>query len=211
MITVSLLTFHNLATLQFKKYHLLTLFFGKFWIILSSTFLFLKNVQTWKILKGWLHKSKLIFSFSYLPFLGICHKIITDSIFSIIGVFITYCTLWLTSHNIHMTVSQKPSDSERICTPTELLSSNSLCSWLFFWFFFYNQLTVVKTQSWIELWNSILSCKFFLFCFWNTPERFLFYSPILFTLWCRYLQTWTQRRKLYYLSINFSSKLPTKL
>ena len=46
-----------------------------------------------------------------------------------------------------------------------------------------------KVQSWTELWNSIFSCTFFLFMFFETLLKdFLFYSPISLTLWFRYLQ-----------------------
>ena len=50
---------------------------------------------------------------------------------------------------------------------------------------------------------NLFMCFFFLFCFWNTLERFPLYSPILLTLWFRYLKTCV-------CLVNFSSKLPMK-
>ena len=57
----------------------------------------------------------------------------------------------------------------------------------FFKALFYNRKTVVKTKSWIELWNSISS-----FGFWIP-----FCSPILLTLWFRYLQTCLKENCIY--------------
>ena len=42
-----------------------------------------------------------------------------------------------------------------------LLFRNTILQQVFFQAIFYNWYTGVKTQSWIELWNSISSCVFF--------------------------------------------------
>ena len=55
----------------------------------------------------------------------------------------------------------------------------------FFQAFFYNLQTVVKTRSWIELWNSISSCFFLFFVFEIPLKDFPFYSPVLLALWFR--------------------------
>ena len=60
---------------------------------------------------------------------------------------------------------------QKICSPLDVKKQ------AFFQIFFYNRYTVVKTQSRVELWSSISSWIFFLFCFWKTLERF----SILFT------------------------------
>ena len=69
--------------------------------------------------------------------------------------------------------------------------------------------TVVKTQSWIELlWNSISSCFFFSFLFWNTD--FPFYSLILpIPTLHTYKLTW--RKLVCIFLVNFSSKLFIRL
>ena len=60
---------------------------------------------------------------------------------------------------------------------------------------------VVKIQSWIEIWKSI---SLFVFCFFiiifvfEMPLKdFPFYSPILLTLWFRYLQTCIKEKCMY--------------
>ena len=69
---------------------------------------------------------------------------------------------------------------------------------------FYNQLIVIKTQSWIKVWNSMSSC----FCFFSflflTLKDFSFYSSILLTtLWFRYLQTRIKESYMYRSSQRF--------
>ena len=67
--------------------------------------------------------------------------------------------------------------------------------------------------------NSILNwviklhhVSFFLFVFVIPLKEFPFYSPILFTLWFRYLQTRKKESCTHCIfRVNFSSKLPMKL
>ena len=53
----------------------------------------------------------------------------------------------------------------------------------FFQALFYNRWTVVKSQSWIESWNSISSCFvvllfFFFFYFWKNPPKISHFIPL---------------------------------
>ena len=70
---------------------------------------------------------------------------------------------------------------------------------------------VVKTHYWIQLWNSISPCvflSFFLF-FKKLLKDFPFFSPILLTLWFRYLQTRKKKRFMYF-SRQIFLKTPNK-
>ena len=67
---------------------------------------------------------------------------------------------------------------------------------------------LAQTQSEIELWNSISSCVFFfLFCFWNTLERF----SILFTYSSYYLVLILTNTHQGHLYICINSKIPRKI
>ena len=84
----------------------------------------------------------------------------------------------------------------------------------FFQALFYNRWTVVKSQSWIESWNSISSCfVVLLFFFFSIFEKTLQKFPILFhyfrTLSLVYILTKTHKGKLH-VSF-FSLKLAVKL
>ena len=70
----------------------------------------------------------------------------------------------------------------------------------FFQLLFYNWQTVVKTQSWIELSNSISSCAFFLFCYLKHPWK-IFHS--IYLLFLLFLQAHIKEGCMYLSSQSF--------
>ena len=95
------------------------------------------------------------------------------------------CILTHTQHYVIFTKIGKPSVTLQIEDAGQA----------FFQALFYNRWTVVKSQSWIESWNSISSCFVFFFfsffiSFFEKPfKNFPFYSTIfVLFLWFRYLQ-----------------------